>query len=121
MKVELDPAVLIVFPKRPDHARQGAEDAAIDGGQATQRLGLAAGLQRHGAESQFGNNLVQDGGVENASGLAERVERNPGDAQESLDSLQLTELLESAEAGDDAVEEVDQQEASILTVLVQLC
>ena len=67
-----------------DHARQGAEDAAIDGGQATQRLGLAAGLQRHGAESQFGDNLVQDGGVENASGLAERAERNPGDAQESL-------------------------------------
>ena len=65
--------------------------------------------------------LVQDGGVENASGLAERAERNPGDAQESLDSLQLTELLESAEAGDDAVEAVDQQEANILTVLVQLC
>jgi len=28
--------------------------------------------------------LVQDGGVENASGLAERAERNPGNAQESL-------------------------------------
>ena len=58
--------------------------------------------------------LVQDGGVENASGLAERAERNPLDAQEFLDSLQLAELLKPADAGDDAVEEVDKQEADIL-------
>ena len=57
---------------------------------------------------------MQDGGVENASGLAQGAEGNPANTEEFLDFLQLADLLEPAEAGDDAVEEVDEQEADIL-------
>ena len=114
MKVELDPAVLLVLPECPSHSGQGGYDTAIDGGQAAQRFGFAACLQWHGLDSQFGKDFLQNGCIEDVGGLAQGAECNLTNAQKLLDFWQLGDLLESAEAGDDAVAEVDEQEADIL-------
>jgi hypothetical protein len=71
-------------------------------------------LQRQGSGNQFGKDILENGRIENVSGLAQGAERNLANAEKFLDFLQLGDLLESAEAGDNAVEEVNEQEADVL-------
>src|SRR5262249_39531761 len=52
--------------------------------------------------------------VEDPAGLAERTQRRAADAEEVLHLLQATGLLHAAQAGEDRVEEIEQQQGAIL-------
>jgi hypothetical protein len=57
---------------------------------------------------------VEHSSIEDACGLGEGTERDASDTEKSLDFFQFAGLLEGAEAGNDAVEEVDQEQADVL-------
>src|SRR5262249_22365917 len=74
VQVKFGGAMFLVDPQRPGHLRQGRQQAAIDGGQATQKLGIFACLQRQGLLGEFAHHSLQAVGVEDASRLAKRAQ-----------------------------------------------
>jgi hypothetical protein len=60
--MHLGGAVLVVVPQGPNHLGQGGQQAAVDGRQAPQGLGLAAGNQGDGLASQFAEDVAEQVG-----------------------------------------------------------
>ena len=55
-------------------------------------------------------------GIEDAAGLAERAAGNPVAAEQTLHFVELAGLLDAAQALDDGVEEEQQEQAGILVI-----
>jgi hypothetical protein len=114
MDVHFGGAVFFIEPQGPGHLGQGGQEAAIDGGQAAQGLGLLAGHDRAGLAGQFGNEWVECFGVKDVAGFAERAQGDALAAEQLLHLVELAGLLDAAQAGDDGVEEVEQQQGGVL-------
>ena len=114
MQVHLGGAMAVIHPQSPGHLGQGTQNGTIDGGQASQGLGLMTPLQRQGFVRQFANDFPQRCSGKDAGGFAQRTEGNMAQAQEFLDFVHVAALLQAAEAGEDGVKEVEQEQPDVL-------
>src|SRR6202008_4303813 len=103
-------------PHGPDHARQGPEESAVDGGQAAQGFGLLAGDDGDGLLGQVGEDASEQIGVEDGRGLAERAQGGAFASGGLLDFCGGGGGLESAQAGEGGAEEVEQDQRDVLVV-----
>ena len=116
-KVQFGGALPAAVPQGPSHAWQRRQNRAIDGGESAESLGLAAGLQGQGLFGQFLHDGAKRLGVERVGSLlAERAEGSASDAEEFLHFVEAGGVLQSTEAGDDGIEEVEQDQGHILIV-----
>jgi len=100
---------------RADHPGQGGEDAAVDGGQAGQGLGLLAVDHGHGAVGQFGEDGPEQVGVEVAGGGGQGAQGGGlAQAEVLLDLVEGGGLLQAAQAVQGGGEEVKQQQGEVL-------
>ena len=65
----------LIDPQGPGHLRQGGQQRAIDGGQATQEVGVFALFQGQGLLCKFANDGLQRVGIKDTRGFAERSQR----------------------------------------------
>ena len=114
MDVHLGGAMVFIEPQGPGHLGQRWQEAAIDGGQSTQGLGLFADDDGSGLVGQFGDQWVEGFGVKDVTGFAQRPEGNALAAEQALNFVELAGLLDATQAGEDGVEEVKQQEGGVL-------
>jgi len=70
--------------------------------------------QRDSLADQFAEEVAEQVGIEHAGGFAQRSQGGPLNPEEFLHFVQRAGLLDAAEAGDDGVEEVEQQQGGIL-------
>ena len=106
--------MVIVSPQGPDHFGQSRQQAAVDGGQAPQRLGLLADGDRQGLLGQLAYDLAEQFGVEDPRGFTERAQARSRAAQQLLDLRQSAGLLNGAEAGENGVEVEQQDQGAVL-------
>jgi hypothetical protein len=112
--VHLGGAVGVILPQGPGHPGQGRQEAAIDGGEVPQGLGLPARHDGHGAPGQLTQHGAEQFGVEDTARFAERPEGDAGGAEALLDLGETGGLLEAAQAGEGRGEEVEQQQGGEL-------
>src|SRR5262249_60010881 len=104
-------AVALVHPQGPGHLGQGGQDAAVDGGQPGEGLGLLAVDDGHGAVGQLSQDGPQQVGLEGACGGGQGAQAGGcGQAEGLLDLGQGGGLLQAAQAGEGGGEEVQQEE-----------
>lgn len=112
--VHLGGTMIAVPPQGPDHLGQGRQKAAIDGGQAAQRLGLLADRDRQGLRGQVADDLAKQFGIEDTRGFTERARARSLTAQQLLDLRELAGLLDGTEAGENGVEVEQQDQGAVL-------
>ena len=108
--------MLVVLPQGPGHARQGGQEAAIDGGQVGRRGLLGQRQVRAQAGPQRGQDLVQQGRVEDVGRFTQGTQGRLADPEALLHGGQGRRLLQAPQAGHHRVKEVQQQQAGILIV-----
>jgi hypothetical protein len=116
MQVKFGRAVLLIDPQSPGHLRQGGQQAAINGRQAAQKLGVLACLQRHSLLCEFAHDPLQHAGVEDARGLAQRTLGSTRTAKLLLDVRKATRLLQCIQTGNDGIEKEQQNKRGVLIV-----
>ena len=116
VQVQFDRSMLRVLPQGPSHARKGAKDTAVHGGEMKQLLSLRTVDNRRGLARQFLEDLVQSLGVKQPRGFAERTQRRRPNPQSSLNGLESRSLLQGTQAGYRGTKEVKQQEANVMVV-----
>jgi hypothetical protein len=117
VQVQLGAAVLPVRPQGPGHARQAPPEAAVHRRQRGQGLGLLTGEERLRPLGQGAEQGAQQFGVKDAAGLTQRAQGGAAAAQVLLDLVQGAGLLQAAQAGEDGVEEVEEQQGGVLVVV----
>jgi len=101
--------MLVVLPQGPGHARQGRQEAAIDGYQLGQRGLLGPRQLWAQARTQREQHLVQQRGVKDVGCFTQGTQGRGVDAEALLHFGQGRCLLQAPQAGDDGVKEVEQQ------------
>src|SRR5208337_3470140 len=109
VQVQLDAAIIGVFPKGPCHARKRAKDTTVHGREIEQLARMRFVDQRRGLGCQFPKDLVQGLGVKQPSGFAEGAQRRRPNTQAALNGFEGGSLLKRTEAGNRGTEEVEQQ------------
>ena len=113
MQVHFGSVMLTILPQRPHHAWQSRQQCTVDSGQTAQSLGFASVLQRQSLPSQFLDDGAQAGGRENAGRFTEASQGKTSDTEAILNLGQGAGLLQATHAGNDRIEEVQQQQRDI--------
>ena len=101
--------MLVVLPQGPGHARQGRQEAAIDGNQLGQRGLLGQRQLRAQVRTQRAQHLVQQRGVKDVGRFTQATQGRGVDAEALLHFGQGRRLLQAPQAGNHRVKEVEQQ------------
>jgi len=108
--------MLVVLPQGPGHARQGGQEAAIDGDQRGQRFLLGQWQGRAQLGAQRDQHLVQQRRIKDVGRFTQGTQGRPADPETLLHLGQRRRLLQAAQAGHHRVKKVQQQQAGILIV-----
>jgi hypothetical protein len=93
--------------------------AAAAGAIGRSSLGFLARQQRQGLVGQLTDEFAEEFGVENPAGLAEGAKGGALATQKLLHLGKLTGLLDAAQALDDGVKEIEQQQRCVLVQVQQ--
>jgi site-specific DNA recombinase len=101
--------MLVILPQGPGHARQGGQEAAIDGNQLGQRGLFGPWQWRAQVRTQGDQHLVQQRRVKEVGRFTQATQGRGVDAEALLHFGEGCRLLQTTQAGDDRVKEVEQQ------------
>jgi hypothetical protein len=112
-EVQFGGSVVVILPQGPGHAWESPNQRTIDSDEIGQGGAVFGEFMREGLSGQFAEDVTEEVGIEDVGGLGEGSEADASPPGEMSDVVEFGGLLESSEAGDGGIEEIQEEEGGV--------